>query len=113
MSVAGKVVLITGAARGMGREMTRAFIKEGAMVVATDLSWVPTGVSNDDFDFKAEIEDEPNVLIAAMDVTLQSHVDAVYQNAMERFGTIDVIIANGGTRQRDLYLETHGLGARD
>ena len=53
MSVAGKVVLITGAARGMGREMTRAFIKEGAMVVATDLSWVPTGVSNDDFDFKA------------------------------------------------------------
>jgi NAD(P)-dependent dehydrogenase (short-subunit alcohol dehydrogenase family) len=43
-----------------------------------------------------------------MDITLQSHVDAIYNKAIERFGTIDVIIANGGTRQRDLYLETHG-----
>jgi NAD(P)-dependent dehydrogenase (short-subunit alcohol dehydrogenase family) len=55
MSVEGKVVLITGGARGMGREMVRAFLKEGAKVVATDLSWVPTGVSNDDYDFAAEL----------------------------------------------------------
>ena len=108
MTVAGKVVLITGAARGMGREMTRAFLKEGAQVIATDLSWVPTGVSNDDFDFKAELDGESNALVATMDITLQSHVDAAYYKAIERFGTIDVIIANGGTRQRDLYLETHG-----
>ncbi|HEU0074117.1 MAG TPA: SDR family oxidoreductase [Dehalococcoidia bacterium] len=108
MSVEGKVVLITGAARGMGREMTRAFIKQGASVVATDLSWIPTGVSNDDYDFRAEIEAEENVLTGVMDVTLQSHVDAIYDKAMAKFGTIDVIIANGGTRQRDLYLDTHG-----
>ena len=108
MTVAGKVVLITGAARGMGREMTRAFLNEGASVVATDLSWTPTGVSNDDYDFRAELADNPNALVGIMDVTLQSHVDAIYNRALERFGTIDVIIANGGTRQRDLYLETHG-----
>jgi NAD(P)-dependent dehydrogenase (short-subunit alcohol dehydrogenase family) len=108
MAVAGKVVLITGAARGMGREMTRAFLKEGAKVVATDVSWVPTGVSNDDYDFKAELDGNPNALVAVMDITLQSHVDAVYNMAMKRFGTIDVIVANGGTRQRDLYLDTHG-----
>ncbi len=108
MSVAGKVVLITGAARGMGREMTRGFLREGATVVATDLSWVPTGVSNDDHDFRAELEGDENVLVGVMDITLQSHVDAVFNRAMERFGTIDVIIANGGTRQRDLYLDTHG-----
>ena len=62
MSVEGKVVLITGGARGMGREMVRAFLKEGAKVVATDLSWVPTGVSNDDFDFFEEIRENPNAL---------------------------------------------------
>jgi NAD(P)-dependent dehydrogenase (short-subunit alcohol dehydrogenase family) len=78
MSVEGKVVLITGAARGMGREMTRAFLREGAKVIATDLSWVPTGVSNDDYDFRAEIEGDANALAGVMDVTLQSHVDAVY-----------------------------------
>jgi NAD(P)-dependent dehydrogenase (short-subunit alcohol dehydrogenase family) len=108
MTVAGKVVLITGAARGMGREMTRAFLHEGATVIATDLSWVPTGVSNDDYDFRAEIEGNPNALVGVMDVTLQSHVNAIFEKAMRSFGTIDVIIANGGTRQRDLYLDTHG-----
>lgn len=108
MSVAGKVVLITGAARGMGREMVRAFLKEGAKVVATDISWIPTGVSNDTYDFLAEIKDHPNVVAGVMDITLQSHVDAIYRKAMEKFGTIDVIINNGGTRQRDFYLGTQG-----
>ena len=77
MTVAGKVVLITGAARGMGREMTRAFLKEGAQVIATDLSWVPTGVSNDDFDFKAELDGESNALVATLDITLQRDGEAV------------------------------------
>jgi NAD(P)-dependent dehydrogenase (short-subunit alcohol dehydrogenase family) len=108
MSVAEKVVLITGGARGMGREMVRAFIKEGARVIATDLSWTPTGVSNDDFDFLAEIEGNPNVLTGVMDITLQSHVDEMYNKAIDKFGTVDVVINNGGTRQRDLYLETFG-----
>lgn len=108
MSVEGKVVLITGGARGMGREMVRAFLKEGAKVIATDLSWMPTGVSNDDYDFLAQLKDESHVLTGVMDITLQSHVDEVFEAAMERFGTIDVIINNGGTRQRDLYLKAHG-----
>lgn len=108
MSVEGKVVVITGAARGMGREMTRGFLQQGARVVATDLSWVPTGVSNDDSDFREELEGNPNALIGVMDITLQSHVDAMYRKTMDAFGTVDVLIANGGTRQRDLYLDTHG-----
>jgi NAD(P)-dependent dehydrogenase (short-subunit alcohol dehydrogenase family) len=108
MALEGKVIVITGAARGMGREMTRAFLKAGSKVVATDLSWVPTGVSNDDYDFRAELEGDANALVGVMDITLQSHVDALYSKTMERFGTVDVLIANGGTRQRDLYLDTHG-----
>src|SRR4051812_48402447 len=92
----------------MGREMARAFLEKGAFVVATDLSWVPTGVSNDDYDFAAELQANPNALVRTMDVMLQSHVDAAFNHAIERFGTIDVIVANGGTRQRDLYLDEHG-----
>jgi NAD(P)-dependent dehydrogenase (short-subunit alcohol dehydrogenase family) len=108
MSLQDKVILVTGAARGMGREMTRAFLENGAKVVATDLSWVPTGVSNDDYDFKAELDANANASVYTMDVMLQSHVDAVYRHAMEQHGTIDAIVANGGTRQRDLYLDEHG-----
>ena len=108
MSAEGKVVLVTGGARGMGREIVRGFIKEGSKVIATDVSWMPTGVSNDTDDFLAEIKDNPNVLAATMDITIQAHVDFVYKQAIEKFGTMDVIICNGGTRQRDLFHETHG-----
>ena len=108
MSVKDKVVLITGGARGMGREMVRAFVDQGAKVVATDLSWTPTGVSNDDYDFLVEIKDNPNVLTGVMDITLQSHVDEMFRKTIDAFGTVDVVINNGGTRQRDLYLDTHG-----
>lgn len=103
MAVAGKVVLVTGGARGMGREYVRGFLKEGAKVVATDMSWEPTGVSNDDYKFLEEIEGNPNVLTDIMDITIDSHVKRVYKAAIDKFGTIDVIINNAGTRMRDLY----------
>ncbi len=103
MAVSGKVVLITGGARGMGREYVRGFLKEGAKVVATDLSWEPTGVSNDDFNFMKEIEGNPNVLPEIMDISIDSHVKRVFKAAMDKFGTVDVIINNAGTRMRDLY----------
>jgi NAD(P)-dependent dehydrogenase (short-subunit alcohol dehydrogenase family) len=103
MAVAGKVVLITGGARGMGREYVRGFMKEGAKVVATDLSWEPTGVSNDDYRFLDEIEENENVLTDIMDISIDSHVKRVFKAAMDRFGTVDVIINNAGTRMRDLY----------
>jgi NAD(P)-dependent dehydrogenase (short-subunit alcohol dehydrogenase family) len=103
MAVKDLVVLVTGAARGMGREYVRGFLREGAKVVATDLSWAPTGVSSDDTAFLDEIQGHENVLAAVMDITIDSHVRQVYQVALDRFGTVDVIVNNAGLRQRDLY----------
>ena len=130
MSLDGKVVLITGAARGMGREHVRGFLRNGARVIAADLSWAPSGVSGDDVEFQKELADNPNALIETMDLTIDSHVKRAFDAAMRRFGTIDVILNNGGLRQRDLYppsgaitvmetetgdwqrmLDTHVLGA--
>ena len=107
MTLEGKVVLVTGGARGMGREYVRGFLKAGARVIATDLSWEPTGVSNDTYRFEDEIKSNPNVLVETMDFTLDSHVKRVYESAMARFGTVDVIVNNAGMRQRDIYLP-HG-----
>jgi NAD(P)-dependent dehydrogenase (short-subunit alcohol dehydrogenase family) len=87
----------------MGREYVRGFLREGAKVIATDLSWAPSGFSSDDAPFLDEIRDNPNVLAEVMDISVDSHVRRVYQAAIERFGTIDVIINNAGMRQRDLY----------
>ncbi len=103
MALDNRVVLVTGGARGMGREYVRGFLKAGAKVIATDLSWEPSGASNDDFRFADELRDNPNVLVDVMDFTIDSHVKRVYEAAMARFGTIDVIVNNAGMRQRDLY----------
>ena len=41
-----------------------------------------------------------------MDLTIDSHVKRVYQRAIERFGTIDVIVNNAAMRPRDIYAPT-------
>jgi NAD(P)-dependent dehydrogenase (short-subunit alcohol dehydrogenase family) len=99
----GKVVLVTGAARGMGRAYVRGFLERGARVVATDRSWAPSGVSSDDVNFLSELAGRPDAQADVMDITIDSHVNRVFAAAMDRFGTIDVVINNAGLRQRDLY----------
>ena len=103
MSLQGKIVLITGAARGMGREYVRGFLREGAKVAAADLTWSPSGVSNDDSDFAAELSGNDDVLVLETDLTIDSHVKRAYEETMRRFGTVDVVINNAGLRQRNLY----------
>src|SRR5436853_6525799 len=101
MSLQGKVVLVTGAARGMGRAYVRGFLSQGARVVATDHSWAPSGVSSDDEAFLAEVAGQANVLAEVMDISIDSHVKRVFQAAIDRFGTVDVVVNNAGLRQRD------------
>lgn len=104
MTVDGKVVLITGASRGIGRALMRGFLAQGARVVGTARTWKPAGVSGDDGgDFSAELAGNPNAMIENMDVTSDEQVERVYRAVMARFGTIDVIINNAAMRARDLY----------
>jgi NAD(P)-dependent dehydrogenase (short-subunit alcohol dehydrogenase family) len=90
-----QVVVITGAARGMGRAYVNAFLEAGAKVVATDRSW--SGV---------EKPASANVLTADMDVTNDAQIDKTYEAALGRFGTVDVLINNAAMRQRDLFPPT-------
>ena len=97
----GKVVVITGGARGIGRAYTHAFLEAGAYVVSTDRHW--TGVEPLD---AALTKNGKHVLTADMDVTDDAQIDAVFAQAMERFGTIDVLINNAALRQRELFPPT-------
>jgi NAD(P)-dependent dehydrogenase (short-subunit alcohol dehydrogenase family) len=104
----GKVVAITGAARGMGRAFTQAFLAEGAKVVAMDLSWEPTGFSSDNDDsFRRELQSRPNdVIVATADVTNDQQLDAAYEATMAKWGTCDVLINDAALRQRILFPPT-------
>src|SRR4051812_49818800 len=97
----GRVVVITGGARGMGRAYTDAFLKAGAKVVATDRSWEGVELPNASLTNQGK-----NLLTADMDVTKDEQIDAAYKAAIERFGTVDALINNAAMRQRDLFPPT-------
>ncbi len=106
--LAGKVVAITGAARGMGRAFTQAFLAEGAKVVAMDLSWEPTGFSSDrDTEFLDSLRSRPDdVIVATVDVANGAQIDAAYEETIAKWGTCDVVINDAAMRQRILYPPT-------
>ena len=100
MALTDKVVVITGAARGMGEQYVRAFLKEGCKVVALDLSW--DGVQ----EFSQELSSYEEAITLSGDISSDTDLDAVYQAAMDRFGTVDVLINNASIRMRDVEPST-------
>ena len=76
---------MTGAASGIGRAITERFVEEGARVVAADLA--PDALSG----FAPE-----DLVPVACDVTDEAQVQAAVAIALERFGGLDVCVANAG-----------------
>ncbi|MFN3002364.1 SDR family oxidoreductase [Mycolicibacterium wolinskyi] len=88
-SVNGKVVFITGGARGVGEEVARRLRKKGAKLVLTDLDEAPLTA------LAAELGDE-HVMTALADVRDLPAMQKAADAAVERFGGIDIVLANAG-----------------
>jgi NAD(P)-dependent dehydrogenase (short-subunit alcohol dehydrogenase family) len=87
--LAGKVVIVTGAARGLGRDYSRYFADDGASVVLTDVRDVGPAVR--------DITDAGGTAIGVeVDVTDASSVQAMVAQTLDRFGRVDVLINNAG-----------------
>ncbi len=88
-SVNGKTVLLTGAAGGIGVEVARRLHDRGANLVLTDLD-------DAQLDALATRLGGDRVLTVASDVRDFAAMQAVVDQGVERFGGIDVVIANAG-----------------
>jgi NAD(P)-dependent dehydrogenase (short-subunit alcohol dehydrogenase family) len=84
-----KVVLITGAARGIGAETARTLVGEGARLVLTDLDSEPLAA------LAAELGDDRTAAIVCDVCDLES-MEAAVQAGVDRFGGIDMVLANAG-----------------
>ena len=99
----GKVVLVTGAARGQGRAHAVTMAREGADIIAIDIDrqidTVPydTARPGDLQQTVAEVERLDRRIVAEVaDVRSSDALDAVVRKGLEAFGRIDVLVANAG-----------------
>ena len=83
----GKVAVITGAGSGMAKASTKVFVREGARVVAADISGAEK-------DTAAEIGEA--VLPVHCDVTSEADVTALFAAALDEFGRVDAVLNVAG-----------------
>jgi len=90
--LAGKVALITGASSGLGRAAALRFVREGARVVLGDIDEV--GGAETLAAFPAELR--ANGLFQRLDVSREEDCQAAVDTALQRWGQLDVALANAG-----------------
>ncbi|MGH2562719.1 MAG: glucose 1-dehydrogenase [Thermomicrobiales bacterium] len=92
MRLSGKVVLITGAASGMGRVAIRMFAEQGAKVVAADVAEEPLHQA---VRAAGDLVREAIIPVAG-DVTQSRDVKRMVEAAVDRFGKLNVLYNNAG-----------------
>lgn len=109
----GKVVFITGAARGQGRSHARRFAAEGANVIAIDacapilpdVSYEPATVEDLAETARLVEQEGRGIVTRVADVRDQVALDAAVAEGIDRFGRLDVIVANAGVASYHLTWE--------
>ncbi|MBT1001814.1 3-oxoacyl-ACP reductase [Paenarthrobacter sp. DKR-5] len=86
--LAGKVAVVTGAARGIGAAIARTLHRDGATVIAVD---VPAAG-----DALAAVANEVRGTALQLDITREDAGERIIEHAVQRHGRLDIVVHNAG-----------------
>lgn len=98
MRLEGKVAVVTGAARGIGRACAERFLQDGAKVVIGDVDEAALAET------AAEIGSDSLLTIRA-DVTKRTDIEGLVARAVDAFGRLDVMLNNAGIARNQDFLD--------
>ncbi|KMV73531.1 hypothetical protein AI29_01740, partial [bacteria symbiont BFo2 of Frankliniella occidentalis] len=96
MNFNGKIALVTGASRGIGRSIAEKLVAGGATVIGTATS------DNGAEAISAYLGDKGKGLV--LNVTDAASIDAVLQQIRAEFGEIDILVNNAGVTRDNLLM---------
>jgi NAD(P)-dependent dehydrogenase (short-subunit alcohol dehydrogenase family) len=98
--VAGKVAIVTGGGRGIGRAIAHLMAKEGARVVVADVGAAVDGGGVDvgpAQEVVGEIKRSAGEAVAStLSITEPANADKIVQTALDAFGRVDILVNNAG-----------------
>jgi NAD(P)-dependent dehydrogenase (short-subunit alcohol dehydrogenase family) len=112
--VAGKVAIVTGGGRGIGRAIALGMAAEGAKVVVCDIGASLEGAGNDagpGQEVVREIKQQGGEAIAStLSITEPQNADEIVKKAIEAFGRVDILVNNAGILRDRIF---HKMSASD
>jgi len=100
MRLSGKIALVTGSARGIGRAIAEAFSAEGAAVVVSDV-----GSDAGARDTLAAMEAAGGKgMVEMLDVSDPAQVDAGVKRILDALGRVDILVNNAGITRDNLLM---------
>jgi len=91
MTLKDKSAIVTGAASGIGKQIARQFVAEGAKVAIADLDLEAARAVAEEIDPTGAF-----AMAVRMDVTDEAEVEAGVERVCRRFGSVDILVSNAG-----------------
>lgn len=95
----GKVAVITGASRGIGKSIALALAAQGATIVAMDMDQATTDAAVTEFQAQGV-----KALAVVGNVTVTADVERMIDSAVEAFGRVDILVNNAGITRDGLIV---------